>query len=144
MLEDINSPLLLTTSHYQELFALSQQLKTIICIDTIQKIVSIQDIESPVIALMPDNLAYIMYTSGSTGKPKGVMVTHKNVVSLVKDVTYVKFDASNVLLSTGSPSFDAVTFEYWGMLLNGGQLVLSTEDTLLDSNLLKQLICGKK
>ncbi|MEM1319017.1 MAG: amino acid adenylation domain-containing protein [Bacteroidota bacterium] len=81
----------------------------------------------------PDQLAYVIYTSGTTGVPKGVMVSHRNVVSLVKGVDYVQFSSSDVLLSTGAPSFDAVTFEYWGMLLNGGELVLCPEETLLDT-----------
>ncbi len=28
------------------------------------------------VALEPENLAYLIYTSGSTGKPKGVAVSH--------------------------------------------------------------------
>ena len=37
----------------------------------------------------PDDSCYIMYTSGSTGGPKGVMVTHRNVVRLVKNTEFV-------------------------------------------------------
>ena len=84
-----------------------------------------------------ENLAYVIYTSGSTGIPKGVLVLHRNVVSLVKKVSYVALNEQDVLLSTGSASFDATTFEYWGMLLNGGQLILCPEHKLLDSALLK-------
>lgn len=62
------------------------------------------------------------------------------MVSLVKDVDYVTLTSKDILLSTGSPSFDATTFEYWGMLLNGGQLVLCTEDRLLNSTLLQEEI----
>ena len=58
------------------------------------------------------------------------MVEHRNVVSLVKGIDYVSLTKEDILLSTGSPSFDATTFEYWGMLLNGGQLVLCTEKTV--------------
>ncbi|MEO6638315.1 MAG: amino acid adenylation domain-containing protein, partial [Ginsengibacter sp.] len=95
------------------------------------------------LSLTGDNLAYIIYTSGSTGKPKGVMVEHGNVVSLVAEVDYVSFTEKDILLSTGSSSFDATTFEYWGMLLNGGRLVLCPENTLLDNELLKKEITGR-
>ncbi|MEJ6981955.1 non-ribosomal peptide synthase/polyketide synthase [Pedobacter sp. P351] len=88
----------------------------------------------------PQDLAYVIYTSGSTGLPKGVLVEHRNVVSLVKDVSYVNFSEKDGLLVTGSPSFDATTFEYWGMLLNGGRLILCSEEDLLDSVELKKLI----
>ena len=87
-----------------------------------------------------DQLAYVIYTSGSTGTPKGVLVTHRNVVSLVKGIDYVSLTSDDILLSTGSPSFDAATFEYWGMLLNGGQLILCAENKLLHSDFLKEKI----
>lgn len=88
----------------------------------------------------PESVAYIMYTSGSTGKPKGVLVSNQNVVSLVCGVDYVHLSDSEILLSTGSPSFDATTFEYWSMLLHGGTLVLCKEETLLDTQRLKSEI----
>ncbi|MCB9252333.1 MAG: non-ribosomal peptide synthase/polyketide synthase [Flavobacteriales bacterium] len=84
--------------------------------------------------------AYVMYTSGSTGNPKGVRVSHRNIVSLVKGIDYVSFKSSDVLLSSGSVSFDATTFEYWGMLLNGGKLILVSDDTLLNSKVLMKEI----
>jgi non-ribosomal peptide synthetase component F len=68
---------------------------------------------SPKLETNPDSLAYIMFTSGSTGRPKGVMIENKNVVSLVSGVDYVQLNQHDALLSTGSPSFDATTYEYW-------------------------------
>jgi amino acid adenylation domain-containing protein len=90
------------------------------------------------------DLAYVMYTSGSTGRPKGVMIENRNVISLVRGVHYVNLSGRNVLLNTGSASFDASSFEYWSMLLNGGELVLGPEQTLLNSDLLKQEIRKRK
>ncbi|MEB3357183.1 MAG: amino acid adenylation domain-containing protein [Synechococcales bacterium] len=72
----------------------------------------------------PENLAYVLYTSGSTGQPKGVCVPHQGVVRLVKATDYVQFGADEVFLQAASLAFDASTFEIWGALLNGGQLVL--------------------
>ncbi len=96
---------------------------------------------TPVTALTgPNNLAYVMYTSGSTGTPKGVLVPHRAVVRLVKSANYVPFNNQNILLSTGAVSFDATSFEYWGMLLNGGCLVLCSKETLLDDAQLAQTI----
>ncbi|NEW05816.1 amino acid adenylation domain-containing protein [Paenibacillus sp. SYP-B3998] len=85
-----------------------------------------------------DQLAYVMYTSGSTGKPKGVMVEHRNVVRLVKNTNYFPFNPKIRMLYTGSPVFDASTFEIWGTLLNGGSLYIVPKDELLTVNLLAQ------
>ncbi len=86
------------------------------------------------------DLAYVMYTSGSTGRPKGVMIEQRSVVRLVMGCNYVQLKGDEVLLSTGAVSFDATTFEYWGMLLHGGTLVMSSLDVLLDDEQLLQLI----
>ncbi len=91
-----------------------------------------------------NNLAYLMYTSGSTGTPKAVMVSHKNIVRLVKSTNYYQFSTKDVILSTGAFSFDATTFEYWGALLNGGELVLCSQNVLLQSNLLSEEIQRRK
>ena len=40
--------------------------------------------ENPLPTAGPDDLAYVMFTSGSTGKPKGALVTHHNVVRLLR------------------------------------------------------------
>ncbi|WP_343914924.1 non-ribosomal peptide synthetase, partial [Aquimarina litoralis] len=97
----------------------------------------------PVVDISATDLAYVMYTSGSTGKPKGVMVEHRNIIRLVCSNRFYEFSSSDVLLSTGAFSFDATTFEYWGPLLNGSQLVLCSHDSLLDSSLLSKEITSR-
>ncbi|MFP1890397.1 amino acid adenylation domain-containing protein [Lonsdalea quercina] len=77
-------------------------------------------------------LAYIMYTSGSTGKPKGVMVEHGNIVKLVINNGYAEFRQSDRVACLANPAFDASTMEIWGPLLNGGCIVLFSQDTVLD------------
>ncbi|WP_299258183.1 non-ribosomal peptide synthetase [uncultured Aquimarina sp.] len=94
------------------------------------------DTSCPKVKVTSKNLAYVMYTSGSTGKPKGVMIEQKNVIRLVKSSNYYRFSSKDTLLATGSFSFDATTFEYWGTLLNGSRLILCSNDTLLDNELL--------
>lgn len=84
--------------------------------------------------------AYIMYTSGSTGKPKGVLVKQKGIVRLVKDINYTTLTKDSIILQTGAPAFDAITFEIWGALLNGGSLVMIGKDTLLNVNRLNSVI----
>lgn len=66
--------------------------------------------------------AYIMYTSGSTGQPKGVLVAHRGIVRLVRDQNYMDFTSDEVFLLVSTLAFDAVTWEVWGALLNGGRV----------------------
>lgn len=91
-----------------------------------------------------EDLAYIMYTSGSTGQPKAVMIPQKSVVRLVKSANYYDFSSADKLISTGAFSFDATTFEYWGMLLNGGELILCDQDVLLQNSALQNEIRTRK
>ncbi|WP_094117840.1 non-ribosomal peptide synthetase [Lonsdalea britannica] len=77
-------------------------------------------------------LAYIMYTSGSTGRPKGVMVEHRNIAKLAINNGYADFRRSDRVACLANPAFDASTMEIWGPLLNGGSIVLFSQDTVLD------------
>uniref|UniRef100_UPI0025C5BC11 non-ribosomal peptide synthetase/type I polyketide synthase n=1 Tax=Flavobacterium sp. TaxID=239 RepID=UPI0025C5BC11 len=97
---------------------------------------------TPIINFGADNLAYVMYTSGSTGISKGVMITHRNIIRLVTCCDYIALSSDTVWLSTGSISFDATTIEFFGTLLNGGQLLLTDTDTLLNIDKLKHLIAN--
>jgi non-ribosomal peptide synthetase component F len=125
MLSDMCAGIVICSQAHSELLPAGDRL--VIYIEEGSHHASEQPEYSPGVEPAAADLAYIMYTSGSTGQPKGVMVGHGNVVSLVKEVDYVSLSEEDILLSTGSPSFDATTFEYWSMLLNGGQLVLCPE-----------------
>jgi amino acid adenylation domain-containing protein len=72
----------------------------------------------------PRDLAYVMYTSGSTGQPKGVCVEHRNVLRLVCNTDYADFGPDTIFLQFAPISFDASTFEIWGALLHGAELVI--------------------
>ena len=114
--------------------------KLVITAGILDQFKSTEVVSKPLPQMTPQSLAYIMYTSGSTGTPKGVMVEHQSVVRLVKSSNFYAFRQQDILLSTGSISFDATTFEYWGPLLNGGCLVLCSFNTLLDHQLLHRVI----
>ncbi|WP_343745933.1 non-ribosomal peptide synthase/polyketide synthase [Chitinophaga sp.] len=144
MLEESNSHISLTVSPYVSLLAAERPEMSHLCVEELYKILPAYQEGAVQNKLEADSLAYVMYTSGSTGKPKGVLVTHRNVTSLVMQPNYVSLQPTDAILSAGSLSFDATTFEYWGALLNGGRLVLSPENNLLDTEVLKQELYGKQ
>ena len=71
------------------------------------------------------NAAYVIYTSGSTGRPKGVVVTHGNVVRLLRSTEgWFGFGPADVWTLFHSYAFDFSVWEVWGALLYGGSLVV--------------------
>ncbi len=117
-------------------------------LDTGYKVIDITDIDDYPLETLeninsPDDLVYLIYTSGTTGTPKGVMVKHRNVVRLVKNTNYVSLDEDTVIMQTGSLAFDASTFEIWGALLNGGKLVIASNEVLTNEKYLYKEIINK-
>jgi len=76
-------------------------------------------------------LAYVVYTSGSTGRPKGVAVSHRAVQRLVHRGNYLRLAARDRVAQASNASFDAATFEVWGALLHGAELVGMPRDVSL-------------
>ena len=77
------------------------------------------------VAVDPDAPAYVIYTSGSTGRPKGVVVSHRNLVRLLRETQrWFQFDERDVWTMFHSFAFDFSVWEIWGALLHGGRLVI--------------------
>jgi aspartate racemase len=126
MLEEAQSPVILTQNHLAPILAeLEQQReRQLVFLDSEWDTIASSARTNPPISTTPENLAYVIYTSGSTGRPKGVSVAHRGVVRLVKETNYAEFQADDVFLQFAPISFDAATLEIWGSLLNGARLVL--------------------
>ena len=92
------------------------------------------------VAVSAENLAYGMFTSGSTGRPKCVAITHRGIDRLVRNTNYIQMNAQDRMAQISNLSFDALTFEVWGALLNGAALVALERDTALDPKRLAQAI----
>ncbi|MEM6404721.1 MAG: amino acid adenylation domain-containing protein, partial [Cyanobacteria bacterium P01_D01_bin.116] len=79
----------------------------------------------PEISLNPQNSAYIIYTSGSTGTPKGCVVTHANVIRLLRSTeAWFGFNEHDIWTLFHSFAFDFSVWELWGALLYGGKVVV--------------------
>ena len=105
----------------------------IVCVDGAAEAIAAESAEAVWSGATAENLAYIVYTSGSTGKPKGVMVGHRHVVQLVRETDYVRLGPGDRVAQASNASFDALTFEAWGALLNGATLVGIPRDVLLST-----------
>src|SRR5205823_5472020 len=103
----------------------------VLCLDTDWELIASEPRHNVPNSATATSLAYIMYTSGSTGRPKGVAVPHRAINRLVLNTDYVQLGSTDRLAQISNISFDAATFEIWGALLNGGQLVGITTDVAL-------------
>ncbi|MGB3468664.1 MAG: amino acid adenylation domain-containing protein, partial [Cyclobacteriaceae bacterium] len=77
----------------------------------------------------PNDLAYVIYTSGSTGTPKGVMIEHRSLASFI-----TCFDFGNVkkIAASTNITFDISGLEIWSALCKGRELIMLSENDLID------------
>jgi amino acid adenylation domain-containing protein len=90
-----------------------------------------------------ENLAYVIYTSGSTGRPKGISIPHKAIHRLVFNTNYIALEPSDRIAQASNASFDAATFEIWGALLHGAQLVGISKNVILSPEAFSAEIRGR-
>lgn len=144
MLKDANCKIVLTSYALENQLSLLNRTIKALNIDLSNKDIYCITCSNLKVSSTPNTPVYIMYTSGSTGNPKGVMVTNKNIVRLVKNTNFVKFESHERILQTGSIVFDACTFEIWGALLNGFELYIIKKQDLLDPTLLGEYLHKNK
>ncbi len=129
MIEDARASVVLTRT--QHLKKLSQCKAKIACLDVDGKIIARESKENLVNRVKGENLAYVIYTSGSTGNPKGVAIAHESLANFVKVASSeYALQPNDRVLQFASISFDTAVEEIFPCLVNGGTLVLRTEDML--------------
>lgn len=87
-----------------------------------------------------NDILYVIYTSGSTGKPKGIKITNEGIVKLTINSDYMDISSNDVMAQICNASFDGFAFELWGTLLNGAELKIIQQETLLSPYQLKRFI----
>lgn len=89
-----------------------------------------------------NDLIYLIYTSGTTGNPKGVMVEYRNITNIAsawkKEYELMKFPVN--VLQYASFSFDVFCGDICKALLNGGKLVICSEEERLSFEKLYNII----
>ncbi|HEY6186081.1 MAG TPA: amino acid adenylation domain-containing protein [Pyrinomonadaceae bacterium] len=138
MLQDARLSVLITESSLLD--NLPAFFGQVVCLDSDAELIEGASEENPASVVTGENLAYIIYTSGSTGLPKGISITHRAVVRLVRDTNYIHIQPTDRIAQGSSATFDAATFELWGALLNGAQLVgISREVALSPADLAAEI-----
>nr|QEO74680.1 condensation domain-containing protein [uncultured bacterium] len=143
MVEDADVRLVLTESGQPEIVAQGEATE-VVYLDKGWEWLESENEDNPENVTQAENLAYVMYTSGSTGQPKGVGVTHRAINRLVRNTNYVKFEESDRVAQTSNASFDTSTFEIWGALLNGSQLVIFEKETVLSPRELERQLVDQQ
>jgi amino acid adenylation domain-containing protein len=142
MLEDAGARLLLTENWRRDVL-LPGGVEAV-SMDADGQTFSEESAENPQHIATAQNLAYIIYTSGSTGQPKGVSVEHRAVNRLVFNTNYVRLQTSDRVAQVSNASFDAATFEIWGALLHGAQLIGIAKDAALSPPELARRIAAQR
>lgn len=78
------------------------------------------------------HIAYAVFTSGSTGIPKGVLLTRKNLLSNLNELSHIypSEPGKDRLLQSCSPAFDVSVFEIFWTWHMGMTLCTASNDTL--------------
>lgn len=109
-----------------------------------EKCISSDALNTSVNTLNSNSPVCVLYTSGTTGTPKGVEITNRNIIKLVKNITYMDFPEDARILQVAATVFDLSIFEIWASLLNGKALCLITKENLLNFKYLKTYIDENK
>ncbi|GAA5201070.1 hypothetical protein GCM10023322_80350 [Rugosimonospora acidiphila] len=92
-----------------------------------------------VVPVSTDDACAVFFTSGTTGTPKGVLTAHRGNVRLFDDWVFAPLDSGAVMPQALAPTWDAFGLDSWGVLFNGGTLVL-LEDTLELATKIRDLV----
>ncbi|WP_416311494.1 amino acid adenylation domain-containing protein [Pseudomonas sp. W03] len=125
-MSDAGIALLITDSRLRERLPLPAGVQ---CLELDALDLSGEDSDLPVVALEPENLAYLIYTSGSTGKPKGVAVSHGPLAMHCAAIGELyRMDAATRELHFMSFAFDGAHERWLTTLVHGGSLVLRGDE----------------
>jgi amino acid adenylation domain-containing protein len=95
--------------------------------------------------LTRDDPAYVIYTSGSTGQPKGVIVTHDNVLELMRGTLELfGFTAEDRWSVFHSFNFDVSVWELWRAFVDGGCAVIVGDDVVRSPTAFAKFLSEKR
>ncbi|MCG8672138.1 MAG: amino acid adenylation domain-containing protein [Pseudomonadales bacterium] len=141
MLDDTKAPVLLVDQQYEDRFGYLTETKAVNYQGLSETLANCSD--QNLNLTLPDggaSLGIVIYTSGSTGKPKGVLLPQKGAARMAINTNYMDVKPGDKFTHAANLSFDAATFEIWGALLNGCELVIVDKDTALSPDAFADLV----
>ncbi|HEX8741826.1 MAG TPA: amino acid adenylation domain-containing protein [Thermoleophilaceae bacterium] len=94
----------------------------------------------PPVGADPDTPLNVLYTSGSTGRPKGVVLPHRGIARLARRAGFLPLDETDVVSQLSPLNFDGATYEIWGALMHGAELVVLPRELALDPRRLRDAL----
>lgn len=143
MLEDTQTPVLITTRDIQERKYTGYRVGRTVLIDdeARQGILQEQSEANPTSITQGDNLAYVIYTSGSTGYPKGVMIEHRSIINCIYNFqNQLNLNADDKFLGIALIVFDMSILDFWGALICRETYILINPEEIKDHQKLKSVI----
>lgn len=128
ILEDINAPVILSSSANVSLFS-DYMIPTVVVSHDLfddNKIYS-----NPNVTINPSHPAYCFFTSGSSGKPKGVITSHRAIATSVSNHGVFGFSRKPRILQFTAFTFDISVVEIFSTLVHGGCVCIPSEDQRL-------------
>jgi amino acid adenylation domain-containing protein len=101
--------------------------------------------DCPVVAVGPEDPAYIIYTSGSTGQPKGVALAHRGFVNMIlAQIEGFGIAPDDVVAQFASCTFDASLSEIFMALLAGACLTIVPDAAIRDGAAFLALLAAER
>ncbi|MFJ6723733.1 amino acid adenylation domain-containing protein [Streptomyces sp. NPDC091281] len=82
----------------------------------------------------------VLYTSGTTGRPKGVVLPHRGLVRLLHRPDFIPLDPTDVVAQLCPLNFDGASYEIWGALAHGAELVVLDKHLVLSPREMRAVV----
>jgi len=137
ILDDTNSPILITTKAFSEKFEFYKG--NVLYVDELYAVLNQMSVKTPDL-IAGSALAYLAYTSGSTGFPKAVMAHHKGLENFVRFFgTFLNADEEDTAVNISSSNFDGIVLDLWVPLSLGLTVYLYPDNRIVGAPLLEYI-----